>query len=685
MRSLTHTTKSHAASGRRSAAPAAARRPVDSLQRALGNDAVARLAKAGALGPGPQPQSSPEQVAASIVEKTINAPGQPLAPAIRAEMEARFGQDFGNVRIHVGGDAAASAKAINARAYTVGSNIAFASGQYAPEAAPGRQLLAHELAHVVQQGRGGPEPSLSSGSALEAAAAQAATAATQGGGAVHVGGASGVGVAREENTSEPWWKRKLNPLYQKALEVLPQPAAKKLEEINEVARTIVQMQGVDNSQIDAVVSQVEPVVDVVELALNPSIGLPKTGPPTVTSTTPVATSATPVAAAPRPAPAPPDLTTQTEWVFETSRHSPFSMVTTLDTGNRALNVVLNKGLVPWRNLLASVENMPFEMTGELDDAMNSSRFRMEWQAFQTMAPLGRAMGIAFEAPGALRYLGALASAGRKATIAGEEGLTLAAGARALPVAETLVPEAKVLLPSGQLSLFGDAETAFATAPKVGLIGEESADALQGARGYSDLENFIPKKKDTNSYIPRQTSLFDLDPKFRVSRMKSTAKTTEWFNLMEFLYKFEPKAGQTYEMNGVLYTYDSDRRLVRVATNKDMVGDRWRRIYKKYPQKIPGYDYGHVGGVKDFGTNDLLTQIHGGFPQEAVFNQTGAWKVAEKDARIAASNLKTEGLPFEKIAEVRNFVNGIPSEWRIYVKSGDRIVFDSQWLKAPMPP
>jgi hypothetical protein len=61
-------------------------------------------------------------------------------------MEARFGQDFGNVRVHAGGDAAASAKAINARAYTIGSNIAFAAGQYAPEAAPGRQLLAYERA-----------------------------------------------------------------------------------------------------------------------------------------------------------------------------------------------------------------------------------------------------------------------------------------------------------------------------------------------------------------------------------------------------------------------------------------------------------------------------------------------------------------------------------------------------------
>ncbi|MGB9370104.1 MAG: DUF4157 domain-containing protein [Xanthobacteraceae bacterium] len=684
MQGLMRTVKSRAASGPRNAAPAPARRPVNSLQRALGNEAIGRLVRAAALGHATQIRANSEDAAAAIAERSMNAPGQPLAPTIRADMESRFGHDFGGVRIHVGGDAVASAQAINAKAYTIGSNIAFARGQYAPEGPAGRTLLAHELAHVVQQSRGGPAPSLSSNSALEAEAAQAATAATHGHGAIQVSGASGVGVAREENTSLPWWKRKLNPLYQRALEVLPQPAAKKLEEINEVARTVVQTQVVDNSQIDAVVRHMAPVVDIVELALNPSIGLPKAEPASGASTKPVATPATPVAATPHLAPAAPDWTTQTEWVFETSRHSPFSMVTTLDTGNSVLNVVLNKGLVPWRNLLASVENMPFEMMGELDDAMTSSRFRMEWQAFQTMAPFSRAMGIAIEAPGALRYLGALASAGRKATIAGEEGLSLAAGARALPVAETLVPETKVLLPSGQLSLFEDAESALAAAPKVGQIGEEGAEALRVARGYSDLENFI-LKKDTSSLLPRQTSLFDLSREWRSNQLNKRANVGEFNNLMEFLYKFEPKAGQTYEMNGVLYTYDADRRLIRVATDKSMVGARWARIYQKHPQKIPGYDYGHVGGIKDFGTNDLLTQIHGGFPQQAAFNRTGLWRIVENRSGIVVAGLKDAGLPFEKIAEVRNFVNGIPSEWRIYVKSGDRIVYDSQWLTAPLPP
>lgn len=67
-------------------------------------------------------------------------------------MEARFGIDFGRVRLHTDPTAAESAKALHARAFTVGNDIAFAHGQYSPGSHQARSLLAHELAHVVQQG-----------------------------------------------------------------------------------------------------------------------------------------------------------------------------------------------------------------------------------------------------------------------------------------------------------------------------------------------------------------------------------------------------------------------------------------------------------------------------------------------------------------------------------------------------
>jgi hypothetical protein len=69
-------------------------------------------------------------------------------------MEPRFGHDFGDVRIHADESAAESARSIGALAYATGRDVAFAAGQYQPGTAQGQRLLAHELAHVVQQ-RGG--------------------------------------------------------------------------------------------------------------------------------------------------------------------------------------------------------------------------------------------------------------------------------------------------------------------------------------------------------------------------------------------------------------------------------------------------------------------------------------------------------------------------------------------------
>jgi hypothetical protein len=81
--------------------------------------------------------------------------GQSLPPSERAFFEPRFGQDFGDVRVHVGERAARSAKAIGALAYTAGSDVVFGDGQFSPGLSEGRKLLAHELTHVVQQRGGG--------------------------------------------------------------------------------------------------------------------------------------------------------------------------------------------------------------------------------------------------------------------------------------------------------------------------------------------------------------------------------------------------------------------------------------------------------------------------------------------------------------------------------------------------
>lgn len=95
--------------------------------------------------------TSGQTVAPPLVHEVLNSPGRPLDPMTRTLMESRFGYDFSRVRVHTETQAAQSAQAVHARAYTVGQHLVFDRGQYAPQTTVGRYLLAHELTHVVQQ------------------------------------------------------------------------------------------------------------------------------------------------------------------------------------------------------------------------------------------------------------------------------------------------------------------------------------------------------------------------------------------------------------------------------------------------------------------------------------------------------------------------------------------------------
>ncbi len=115
-----------------------ARRAFTPAPRAL----VQRDAASSAAVPATAPES---------VHRALSSAGRPLDPATRNYMENRFGHDFSQVRVHTDSRAADSARDLHAHAYTVGSDIAFAAGRYQPETESGRQLLAHELAHTIQQ------------------------------------------------------------------------------------------------------------------------------------------------------------------------------------------------------------------------------------------------------------------------------------------------------------------------------------------------------------------------------------------------------------------------------------------------------------------------------------------------------------------------------------------------------
>ncbi len=91
---------------------------------------------------GPHPEAH--------IDAVLNGAGRPLDAATAVELGSRFNQDFGGVRVHDDVKASASTRALRARAWTSGEHIAFAEGQYRPGTHAGRQLIAHELAHVLQ-------------------------------------------------------------------------------------------------------------------------------------------------------------------------------------------------------------------------------------------------------------------------------------------------------------------------------------------------------------------------------------------------------------------------------------------------------------------------------------------------------------------------------------------------------
>jgi hypothetical protein len=105
-------------------------------------------------------KATPEQSRVEVDDESSVAGalsgGGPLPEPTRAFFESRFRTDFSQVRVHTGAIAAEAARSINAKAFTLGRNIAFGSGQYAPESHEGQRLLAHELVHTIQQGASTP-------------------------------------------------------------------------------------------------------------------------------------------------------------------------------------------------------------------------------------------------------------------------------------------------------------------------------------------------------------------------------------------------------------------------------------------------------------------------------------------------------------------------------------------------
>lgn len=105
-----------------------------------------------AAGPPQSALPTPSaQTVPPVVADVLASSGRPLDSSVRSQMEDPFSHDFGDVRVHTDSRAARSARAVTTRAYTLGRNVVFGAGQYRPGSGEGERILAHELAHVVQQ------------------------------------------------------------------------------------------------------------------------------------------------------------------------------------------------------------------------------------------------------------------------------------------------------------------------------------------------------------------------------------------------------------------------------------------------------------------------------------------------------------------------------------------------------
>lgn len=138
--------------------------PAEAAADRMAESALSRIRRLADPDAGSRPDASGPAVGSRIglaggrldsgTSATIDASrGAPLTGPVRTRMEQAFGRDFGAVRIHDGADAARAAGAMSARAFTTGTNIFFAEGQFDPSTPAGEQVLAHELAHTIQAGQ----------------------------------------------------------------------------------------------------------------------------------------------------------------------------------------------------------------------------------------------------------------------------------------------------------------------------------------------------------------------------------------------------------------------------------------------------------------------------------------------------------------------------------------------------
>jgi hypothetical protein len=191
------------------------------LQRMAGNAAMGAFVQRVAGG-------GEEQEASPVHDVIGKGGGSSLPEGVRSQMESSMGQDFSDVRVHTGTDAANASKSVQAQAFTVGNEIVFNEGKYNPGSPEGDRTIAHELTHVVQQ-RSGDVDGESRGGGIKVStpddrfdqqAEATADAVMAGGGGDHAGHdhAGGVQRAAEDEVQTLPIQREAAPAEEEATE-----------------------------------------------------------------------------------------------------------------------------------------------------------------------------------------------------------------------------------------------------------------------------------------------------------------------------------------------------------------------------------------------------------------------------------------------------------------------------------
>ncbi len=261
--------------------------------------APARSARAAA------PQQAPHRTAHAAPHALRLGAGERLPADVRDYFEPRFEADFSDVRLHRGAAGAAAAAALHAEAFTHGTHIAMGPGRFAPSTSAGRQLLGHELAHVVQQRRGGSPSSGRADAATEHDASRAGLAAASGAAAIPVHAASGVVIARQEKPGQPDKTRRnvgrANSLFNAFLDspMVPDSAKKAVEGGNEWLKTEASKHGFTEAQREQVVSAVVEILGAPNVESARTLVVPAAEPPKQKpAPLPAAAAAKPAAAMP---------------------------------------------------------------------------------------------------------------------------------------------------------------------------------------------------------------------------------------------------------------------------------------------------------------------------------------------------------------------------------------------------